>query len=55
MDNLDDLAAANPKKAVELITNLADKLNEMSDNSVSLDFVKFNTFFFGIDFSSRYE
>jgi hypothetical protein len=33
--NLDDLALSNPKKAVEIITNLADKLNEMSDNSVS--------------------
>lgn len=43
MNNLDDLAAANPQKAVELITGLADKLNEMSDNTVrnddlSLDF-----------------
>lgn len=38
MGNLDDLAAANPKKAVELITGLADKLNEMSDNSVGLFF-----------------
>ena len=35
MENLDDLAAANPKKAVELITGLADKLNEMSSNTVS--------------------
>jgi hypothetical protein len=35
MGNLDDLAAANPDKAVQLITGLADKLNEMSDNSVS--------------------
>jgi hypothetical protein len=35
MDNLDDLASTNPKKAVELISSLADKLNEMSDNSVS--------------------
>lgn len=35
MGNLDDLASANPKKAVELITGLADRLNEMSDNSVS--------------------
>lgn len=35
MGNLDDLAAANPTKAVALITGLADKLNEMSDNSVS--------------------
>ena len=35
MDGLDDLAATNPKKAVELVTNLADKLNEMSDNAVS--------------------
>ena len=35
MGNLDDLASANPKKAMELITGLADKLNEMSDNSVS--------------------
>lgn len=34
MNNLDDLALANPQKAVELITGLADKLNEMSDNSV---------------------
>ncbi|CAF3946958.1 unnamed protein product [Adineta steineri] len=33
MGNLDDLAATNPKKAVELIGSLADKLNEMSDNS----------------------
>lgn len=38
MGNLDDLAAANPTKAVELITGLADKLNEMSDNNVSSDF-----------------
>ncbi len=35
MDNLDDLASANPKRAVEFITGLADKLNEMSENSVS--------------------
>jgi len=35
MDNLDDLASANPNKAVEFITGLADKLNEMSENSVS--------------------
>lgn len=35
MGNLDDLASANPQKAMELITGLADKLNEMSDNSVS--------------------
>jgi hypothetical protein len=35
MDNLDNLAATNPKKAVELVTSLADKLNEMSDNAVS--------------------
>jgi hypothetical protein len=35
MGNLDDLAVANPKKAMELITGLADKLNLMSDNSVS--------------------
>lgn len=35
MGNLDDLAAANPQKAVALITGLADKLNEMSDNTVS--------------------
>ncbi|CAF4229923.1 unnamed protein product, partial [Rotaria sp. Silwood2] len=33
MGNLDDLASANPEKAVQLITGLADKLNEMSDNS----------------------
>ena len=36
MGNLDDLAAANPTKAVALITGLADKLNEMSDNTVSV-------------------
>ena len=35
MGNLDNLAATNPKKAVELVSSLADKLNEMSDNSVS--------------------
>jgi len=35
MGNLDDLALTNPTKAVELITGLADKLNEMSENSVS--------------------
>ncbi len=35
MGNLDDLAVANPKKAMEFITGLADKLNEMSENSVS--------------------
>ena len=35
MGNLDDLAANNPQKAVALITGLADKLNEMSDNTVS--------------------
>lgn len=35
MGNLDDLALSNPKRAVEVITNLADKLNEMSENSVS--------------------
>ncbi|CAF0958355.1 unnamed protein product [Adineta ricciae] len=35
MGNLDDLAATNPKKAVEFITGLADKLNEMSDNSTT--------------------
>jgi hypothetical protein len=34
MNNLDDLAVANPKKAVKLVTDLADKLNEMSDDSV---------------------
>ncbi|CAF1143554.1 unnamed protein product [Rotaria sordida] len=33
MGNLDDLASENPEKAVQLITGLADKLNEMSDNS----------------------
>ncbi|CAF1487008.1 unnamed protein product [Rotaria magnacalcarata] len=33
MGNLDDLAANNPQKAVALISGLADKLNEMSDNS----------------------
>jgi hypothetical protein len=41
MGNLDDLALANPAKAVELITGLADKLNEMSDNSVSEVFLFF--------------
>ncbi|CAF1575450.1 unnamed protein product, partial [Didymodactylos carnosus] len=35
MNNLDNLAATNPKKAVELITGLADKLNEMSENSTN--------------------
>ncbi|CAF0835622.1 unnamed protein product [Adineta ricciae] len=35
MGNLDDLALSNPKKAVELIASLADKLNEMSDNSTT--------------------
>jgi hypothetical protein len=35
MGNLDDLASTNPAKAMELITGLADKLNEMSDNTVS--------------------
>jgi len=39
MGNLDDLAATNPAKAVQLISGLADKLNEMSDNSVSSFFV----------------
>ncbi|CAF0876615.1 unnamed protein product [Rotaria sp. Silwood1] len=39
MGNLDDLASANPEKAVQLITGLADKLNEMSDNSVSDSFI----------------
>ncbi len=39
LGNLDDLAASNPKRAVELITGLADKLNEMSDNSVSGGFI----------------
>lgn len=39
MGNLDDLAAANPQKAVALITGLADKLNEMSGNSVSRIFL----------------
>jgi hypothetical protein len=34
MENLNDLAEANPNKTVELITGLADKLNEMSDNTV---------------------
>lgn len=38
MGNLDDLAAANPTKAVQLITGLADKLNEMSGNAVSKTF-----------------
>jgi hypothetical protein len=55
MGNLDDLAAANPKKAVELISGLADKLNEMSDNSVSTIFegerVKY--FIFKIDNGRR--
>ncbi|UJR29011.1 hypothetical protein I4U23_010229 [Adineta vaga] len=37
MGNLDDLASANPKKAVEFISGLADRLNEMSDNSTSGD------------------
>ena len=36
MSNLNDLASANPKKAVELVSGLADKLNEMSDNTVIL-------------------
>jgi len=36
MENLDNLATANPVQAVALITGLADKLNEMSDNSVSV-------------------
>lgn len=40
MGNLDDLAAANPEKAVALITGLADKLNEMSDNNSVRDFKK---------------
>jgi hypothetical protein len=35
MGSLEDLATANPAKAMQLITGLADKLNEMSDNSVS--------------------
>lgn len=35
MNNLEDLALANPKKAVEFINGLAEKLNEMSDNFVS--------------------
>ena len=42
MGNLDDLASSNPKKAVEFISGLADKLNEMSDNSVSEHVCKFN-------------
>jgi hypothetical protein len=41
MGNLDDLVSANPMKAVQLITGLADKLNEMSDNSVSIFFFIF--------------
>ncbi|CAF2607106.1 unnamed protein product [Rotaria sp. Silwood2] len=35
MDNLDDLVLAQPAQAVELITGLADKLNQMSDNNTS--------------------
>ncbi|CAF1019415.1 unnamed protein product [Rotaria sordida] len=35
MDSLDDLALTQPTQAVELITGLADKLNEMSDNTTS--------------------
>ena len=34
MNNLDNLALTNPKKAVELVSGLADKLNEMSDTAV---------------------
>ncbi len=34
MENLNDLASSNPNKAVELITNLADKMNQISENSV---------------------
>ncbi|CAF0748743.1 unnamed protein product [Adineta steineri] len=37
MENLDNLASSNPKKAVEFIGGLADKLNEMSDNSTTGD------------------
>ncbi|CAF4659905.1 unnamed protein product, partial [Rotaria sp. Silwood1] len=33
MGNLDDLVTAQPTQAVELITGLADKLNQMSDNT----------------------
>lgn len=34
MNNLDNLALANPKKAVELVSGLADKLNGMSNDAV---------------------
>lgn len=36
MDNLDDLASSNPTQAVELVTGLADRLNQMSENNVSI-------------------
>ncbi|CAF4402568.1 unnamed protein product [Rotaria socialis] len=35
MNNLEDLASSNPKQAVELITGVADRLNQMSDNNTS--------------------
>ncbi|CAF4953673.1 unnamed protein product, partial [Rotaria magnacalcarata] len=35
MGNLEDLASSNPKQAVELITGLADRLNQMSDKNTS--------------------
>ncbi|CAF0819785.1 unnamed protein product, partial [Didymodactylos carnosus] len=35
MNNLDNLVLVNPKKAVQLITDLAEKLNEMSENSTN--------------------
>ena len=36
LNGLDNLALTNPKKAVQLVSGLADKLNEMSDTSVGL-------------------
>lgn len=51
MRNLDYLAASNPTQAVEFINNLADRLNQMSDNSVSLLYTLFllSAFTFSIE------
>ena len=35
IDNLNDLATMNPRKAVQFVTDLADRLNQMCENAVS--------------------
>lgn len=58
MSNLENLASENPKRAVELINGLADKLNEMSDNTVRIflrsSFVFFDSLFFSDDFRDEF-